>query len=250
MSHYGDLLINTGTTANIFWTTPQEVTNDLALVKVRIYRSLSENGIYNQIDEINATMTSYTDPAGTRNNFYLVAWTQDPSISVTPYNLTWQNPTPREMRMIDYVRRSMPPIVAQNLRDEDYIAGLNFALQIFNSHPPQTEFTLTTLPVTHEYFIMALAQLTALASRYLLISIKDFNYSDQGFSLDLNRGEKVINAIEQLQKVFSQYLPLVKLDFGDEGVTGIGTVQLPLSMGGSVTRGLLNTLDIFTAIGR
>jgi hypothetical protein len=68
--------------------------------------------------------------------------------------------------------------------------------------------------------------------------------------MDIDRGAKMKDAMAEISKVYTQYLPLVKLDFAWDSPMGIGTVSLPISMGGNVSKGLLNVLDIFTATGR
>ena len=68
--------------------------------------------------------------------------------------------------------------------------------------------------------------------------------------MQVDRGAKINQALQIIGNIYTQYLPLVKLDFSDQFPTGVGTIQLPLSMGGVVSRGLLNVLDIFTATGR
>jgi hypothetical protein len=68
--------------------------------------------------------------------------------------------------------------------------------------------------------------------------------------MDIDRGAKMQAAMEVIGKVYTQYLPLIKLDFAWDSPMGVGTVSLPISMGGNVSRGLLNVLDIFTATGR
>jgi hypothetical protein len=148
----------------------------------------------------------------------------------------------------------MPEVIARcgvGLNDSDYMVGLKLAVQIFNTYPPETYFGLETFPRSHEYFLIGLAQMTTLASRYLPISIRDWSYSEPGgVVMAVDRGAKINQALQIIGQVYSQYLPMVKLDFASDFPTGVGTIQLPLSMGGVVSRGLLNVLDIFTASGR
>ena len=68
--------------------------------------------------------------------------------------------------------------------------------------------------------------------------------------MDIDRGAKINQAMEIIANTYTQYLPLVKLDFAAESPMGLGTIQLPLSMGGQISRGILSILDIFTATGR
>jgi hypothetical protein len=260
-------LIGVGST--ILWNIPAEISSRSDITHIKVWRSPeSECGGYVWHDTIGATgasgyITSYTD-TDTVGGYWLVTFTAgDPGApSPTPapvtfesnYNTTYRYPSPRELRIIEAVRRSMPDVITKSgvgLNDSDYMVGLNLAIGIFNSYPPQTYFNICNFPASHEYFLVGIASLTTLASRFLTISIRDWSYSEPGgVVMNVDRGAKINQALQIIGNVYSQYLPLVKLDFASDFPTGVGTVQLPLSMGGVVSRGLLNILDIYTATGR
>lgn len=262
--------LNNSTT--FLWNVPQEVADRTDVNEVRIWRSTtSENSNYSLIDTIETPsgsniVTSYTDTTpglAVRRGFYLVTFAAGeigPSGPTGPityesnYNTTYYYPLPRELRLIESIRRSMPAVVANcgvGLNNSDYMVGLRLALGIFNAYPPQTYFSFSNFPASHEYFIIGLAQLTTLASRFLPISIRDWAYSEPGgVVMTIDRGAKINQALTIIGNIYTQYLPLVKLDFSSDFPTGVGTIQLPLGMGGVVSRGLLNVLDIFTATGR
>jgi hypothetical protein len=252
--------LDTGT--RIFWTIPKEIAERTDINRVRIHRSSSENGSYTQIDEVAAgaapnIVTTYFDASsvavagGGRGFFYLVTFVSTTTPFESCFHTTFFEPNPKERRLIEQVKRTIPAVMQDSLTDEDYLNGLNIAVQIFNSYPPATSFTLANFPSSHEFFLTALAQLTALSSRYLTISIRDFRYSEPGgVVMDIDRGAKINEAMNIVTRVFTQLLPLLKLDFSEGSPEGLGTIQLPLSMGGVVSRGLLNVLDIFTAVGR
>lgn len=256
-----------GNATDILWNVPKEVSDRTDIDHVKIWRSqTSENQGYTLLDTIDTgsgtgIVTSYVDNTlPTRTAYYLVTFTAGPTGGTGPadyesnYNTTYFYPLPRELRLIESIKRSMPEVISRcgvGLNDSDYMVGLQLALQIFNSYPPETYFRLDNFPKTHEYFLIGLASLTTLASRFLPISIRDWAYSEPGgVVMTVDRGAKINQALQVIGQVYTQYLPLVKLDFSSEFPTGLGTIQLPLSMGGVVSRGLLNVLDIFTATGR
>jgi hypothetical protein len=240
------------------WTIPKEISSRTDIDKIRVYRSDMADENYVLIDTIpsglpSAYVTSYTDTSvgNERTKYYLVTFVATATAFESCYHITFFKPLPSEAVLIEQVRRSIPSVIQVHLTDEDYLNGLNLAVQIFNSYPPQTYFLLSNFPKSHMYFLIALAQMTALASRYLVLSIRDFRYSEPGgVVMDINRGDKINDAIGIITKVYTQYLPLVKLDFGADHVLGLGTVSLPLSMGGTMSRGTLSILDIFTAVGK
>lgn len=247
-----------GTGTAVSWTIPKEIAARTDIDVIKVFRSDNANQDYVLIASIPAgtagsLQTSYMDSSlgNDRSRYYLVSFVSSSAPFESAFHITFFPPNPMEARLIELVRRSMPPILQGTLTDEDYLNGLNMAIQIFNTYPPETYFTLSTFPKTHYFFIVGLAQMLALASRYLTLSIRDFRYSEPGgVVMDIDRGSKINDAINIITKVYTQYLPLVKLDFAADSITGLGTIQLPLSMGGMVSRGLLNILDIFTAVGR
>lgn len=247
-----------GTGTAISWTIPKEIAARTDLDVIKIFRSNHQNDNYVLVSSIpsgaaGSLTTSYVDSSDDngRTKYYLVSFVSSSSSFESTFHITFFPPNPSEARLIELVKRSMPPVLQGTLTDEDYLNGLNMAIQIFNVYPPETYFTLDNFPKTHYFFIIGLAQMLSLASRYLVLSIRDFRYSEPGgVVMDIDRGSKINDAIGIITKVYTQYLPLVKLDFAADSPTALGTVSLPLSMGGMVSRGLLNILDIFTAVGR
>jgi hypothetical protein len=89
------------------------------------------------------------------------------------------------------------------------------------------------------------AQITTLISRFLAVSIRDFSYSvPGGVTLAIDRGEKINNAIDKILTIYNDVLKPTKFDFVS-GEDGLGTFQLPLSLGGMISRGVLNLLNVF-----
>ena len=260
-----------GLTSGVMWNVPQEIATRTDINHIKIWKSTtSECAGYILLTTIDTgaggnIVTSYVDATQAPNTAsYLITFVAstpavapatEPTVTYeSNYATTYPYPTPRELRLIEAVKRAMPDVLTKcgvGLSDSDYMVGLNLALGIFNTYPPETYFRLCDLPRSHEYFIVGLAQLTTLASRFLTISIRDWNYSEPGgVVMAVDRGAKINQALQIIGQVYTQYLPLVKLDFSSDLPTGVGTIQLPLSMGGVVSRGLLGVLDIFTATGR
>lgn len=231
------------------WTIPLEISSRTDIDRIRIYKSGNEDSGYLLLDDIPAgtpLLTRYFDTAGNRDHYYLVTFVASMSNYESHFHTTFFMPTPREARLIEQIKRSMPAIIQPTLITDDYLSGLAVAVQMFNVYPPQTYFTLDTFPASHEFFIVALAQMTSLANRYLVISIRDFRYSEPGgVVMDQDRGSRINEALAIISRSFTQILPLVKLDFSDDLPMGLGTVPLPLSMGGQMSSSMLNLLDIF-----
>lgn len=242
-----------GIGADVKWTIPAEIASRSDIDFVKVWRSSSENSAYTELAQVpySAASPGYYDATGARGYFYLVTFRSNSSNYDSPWHITFFTPLPYEAKLIQQIRRATPDVIAKTMTDEDFLVGLNLAVQIFNTYPPETYFTLADFPRSHVGYIVGLGQLTALTSRFLPISIRDWRYSEPGgVAMDIDRGGKMKDAIEVISKVYTQYLPIIKLDFSWDSPMGVGTVQLPVSMGGVVSRGLLNVLDIFTATGR
>lgn len=252
----GGLPSDIGVGSTIRWSIPQEILKRTDIDTVNIWRSPNENKGYVMIDSVpygtTCAHTTYNDPDGSGHRyFYLVTFRSTASNWESVWHLTYFPPSPHEAYLVGMIKRATPQVMQNMMTDEDYINGLVMAVQIFNAYPPETTFRLCDFPRSHEAFLFGLGQLTALSSRFLPLSIRDWRYSEPGgIVMDINRGEKINQAMEIIGKVYTQYLPLVKMDFSWDSPMAMGTIQLPMSMGGIVSRGLLNILDIFTATGR
>ena len=181
--------------------------------------------------------------------YYLVRYYDTTNSLESKYYLTWKSPTPKETRLIQFVRGFVTPWVSQFLTDDDIRGGIILAMNYINLQPPQTSFTLDSFPTLYEPLLYMGAGIFTLLFKYLNIAITDFNYSDNGLSLNVDRGAKVKQAIDQLLAMYNQMLSLSKLEFSWGG-SSVGTVQLPIGLGGNIQRGIMNVLDIFTSVGR
>lgn len=245
----------------IGWSIPEEISKNPSINRIKVYRSAGENYGYellpNMIDFPAGSQipNTYKDDNGSRSYYYLVTFCDTVSGYESSYHVTFYSPLPRELRLINLLKKSFPDILNKSpifnqLTDEDYLSGLNLAVQMFNVHPPATNFNLLNFPKSHEFFLIGFAQLLTLTSRYLPISIKDWSYSEPGgVTMSITRGDKVNQAIAIITQTYSQYLPLVKLDFAGDYPVGFGTIPLPLSMGGAISRGALNILNLFNMGG-
>lgn len=253
-----------GSTSNIEinWVVPQDIlaATPAFYDKIIVLKSASENTGYNSITSIPSAdsfgnfITSYVDITESNlakdSRYYLVQFekTSTPP-SLSKFFPTFFGLTPRELRLTAALRTYLSPYIANRLTDDDLRQGYQLALQAFNITPPLTAFTIDTFPKEYEPLLQAGAQIYSLLFRYLGVAITDFGYGDQGLSLTIDRGAKVKQATDQLLAVYNGLVTTAKLEFSYEGA-GMGTLQLPISLGGNLNRGILNVLDVFTSLGR
>jgi len=225
-------------------------------VKTRIERSSSEQTGYQEVASIDTfnpdgtVVTKYTDMSGMVGYFYVVRFfTQDFKDEYQDFSLGIFPFSPRERRLLSQVVGWIPDSFKPDLDDAQVGTAFRFALNQFNIHPPETAFTINTFPYNYEQFLVMGTQINLALLKFLKIGIRDYSYADMGFSLTLDRGAKINQAIQELNNVWIATISQAKWNFISSGV-GIGTVPLPIGVGGQLSKGLLNVLDIFNMMGR
>jgi hypothetical protein len=235
------------------WILPQGLTANYS--KLIVSRSNSENGPYvaaHQMDTVQngIAITSWFDPAGQRNLFYIIDFL-DPVTTqkFSDYALGFFPLTPKEKRLVQYITGWIPDIFKKDITEFDISLALKLALNHFNIYPPETNFNLASFPRSYEQYLIMGAQINLALLKYLKVSIRDFSYSDMGFSINIDRGTKIGKAAEDLNNIYNGTIERAKWNFIHQGL-GMGSIPLNISIGGSLNRGLLNVLDIMNMQGR
>lgn len=143
----------------------------------------------------------------------------------------------------------VPDVFKPDLTDGEIFSCLQLALGAFNVFPPEVHFTFDTFPRSYEIWLINGTRINIMMLKLPKLGIQDFTYSDMGLNVGIDRQTKGQMSLEMLDKQYKDHLQMVKWNFTDQGV-GLGTIMLPISFGGQMSRGLLNVLDIFTAMGR
>lgn len=239
---------------DVKWVPP--MTLPPAFTKSRIFRSTQENGQYQVIAEIDTIVngvpvTKFSDVNGSRdNNFYLVRFF-DPTgnVEFEDFVLGFFFPTPREKRLRNWIVDFLPSVIKDEVSDENIGQALRYSVNTYNLIPAFTNFTIETLPELDEPFVTLGAQVWLIYLKYLRLGIRDFAYSDMGLSLTIDRGPKMKAAIDDLNKMYFEIVRPAKWRYTPQGL-GLGTVPIPVSLGGNLNRGLLNILDVVSVFGR
>lgn len=250
----------------INWTIPVSIQGSVNYDQIQIYRSDSESNPYSVIDTIPsgvancppAFVTSYVDAtAGNgRDRFYGIRFYDSVNVQQSNYVPAFLELTPKESRLVYTLRQMLgsvmtsDPLTGQQLTDQQLLINIQLALNAFNIYPPVTCFTIENFPCCgYEAMLLYLAQLFSLMNGYLGLSINDYNYNDNGIALNIDRGAKINTAIANVQKVVNDLLAIIKLEFAFQGES-VGTLQLPVGIGGAISRGVSNILDVFNSMGR
>jgi len=238
----------------IFWTVPANLSPQFD--SINIYRSTTEN--YSLINTIplrdpvtNEFNTSYVDNTlklvDKDYYYYLIkfasATTEDAKFYLTTYLLT-----PKEQRLVANIRSFLGTYISKNLTDVDIAIGIKYAIQLFNQITPVTSFDLKTFPPALESLIVLGGSIQTALAKYLGVALTDFNYSDQGLSLTIDRGTKVTAFIDKANSFYSEVVYWAKKEFMFSGL-GVGTQPLPISVGGRFGN-FTAIFDLFNAVGR
>lgn len=244
-------------TVVIYWVVPVNLPGNYD--KIRIYRSQQENVNYQLIDTIDLRdndgnfVTQYNDQSVLLINkdyyYYLIKFYDSVNDKEYPsYYLTTYAVTPREQRLINSIRNFLGPYISENLTDNELAIGIKYAIQLFNQITPITNFDLNTFPQYLEGVLLIGASVFTALSKYLGVALTDFNYSDSGLSLTIDRGTKITTFVDKSLALYNDLALYAKRDFIYEG-TAVGTMPLPISVGGRIGN-ITAIFDLFNAVGR
>lgn len=253
---------------NIAWSLPKVIKDDSDYTRTKIYKGNDENNIdsFVEITEIdrqdsfgNEILTFVdTNPASSRSNFYFVRYYNVVNVKLSRINNCIFELSPKEQRLVDSLKQMLDPIITSKfnedgsfevLTDTDLMLGINLAMSWFNSYSPVTNFTLSYFPANNEAILLYLAQVSTLLNKYVGLSLRDFSYGDNGITLNQNFSPAIQQAISQTMVLVNSLLALVKMEYVSDGV-GLGTLQLPIGMGGQISKGISNILNVFNMSGR
>ena len=239
------------------WVIPREIQSGLVganpWTTTRVYRSDSENGTYALIATVAIATLLYEDTAHTFDErgtlYYLVKFVRADGTTQSRYYMAYVSLTPKEQRMVDYLKSALSPFLISGISDEQLAIGLQMGMNSMNIFPPRTSWTIVSFPASMEPLLHMSTLIFALFQRYLPIALTDVGYNDMGLTVTVDRGSKIQLQIDKIMKFYNELLSVAKLDYAHTG-SGLGTLQMPISVGGNLNKGLLNVLDIFTSMGR
>ena len=90
--------------------------------------------------------------------------------------------------------------------DEEMAEAIERGLDMMNLYPPQTGFTLGTLPNNWRTLMLTGAAIHALTAIQLNWIVEEFGYSIGGVSLDIDKSQKYQSAASDLQSRFDKQL--------------------------------------------
>lgn len=221
--------------------------SDNPFVKHQIISEISSqyNGIW---------VSNWTDPTidirQKDNYYYIVKYVTADRDYESKFYLTRKSLSPKEQRLVNYLKNWLSPWLTNCLTDDEIRAGIIFALQNLNIKSPVTYFSIETLPFILESTLMMGAAIYSMMYKYLGIAFTDVSYSDNGVSVTIDRGGKIQNAIDKATAYYDKIIDVAKLHYIQPGCS-VGSIPLSLSLGGRLPGNIMGALsNLFNAIGR
>lgn len=239
------------------WAIPSGITSEL-YDTTNIYRSGTEAQNYTFLSSIpfvvaGVPQTQYVDITAALalkdSYFYNVLFSHSMTGLLSTSYLAYKALTPREQRILLQLRDALSRFITNRLADEEIRQYMQEALQALNIYSPTTTFNFFSLPEGLEPLVILGALIFGIIKNMLGIGFTDISYSDQGFSLAASRMDKMTTALDKIVAQYNGLLAIAKLEYA-EGGEGVGTIALPIGMGGNLNRGIMNVFDLLSAVGR
>ncbi len=239
------------------WVIPSGVTSAL-YDTVNVYSSSDETQGYvllvslSFLDGSNPR-TSYVDLTkhiSTKNtSHYTIIFSHSVSGILSDSYLAYKALTPREQRIVFQLRDGLSRFITNRLADEEVRQYIDLGINGFNIYPPVTQFTIFSLPISMEPLVITGSLIMGVGFNLLGIGFTDITYNDNGFALTSSRADKMAVTFDKVLGMYNGLLGIAKMDFAP-GPIGLGTVALPVSIGGNLNRGMLNVMDLLNSMGR
>lgn len=104
--------------------------------------------------------------------------------------------------LIERARTVMSPYFLKDIDDDTLVALMEIVLSEINNITPMTYYSLCDAPKHWEPTIILGLQVFVMLSLQATLSLKDFNYNDNGLSLSLNRVQNLNIPINTLRPIF------------------------------------------------
>lgn len=207
--------------------------------KIKVYAtggSEDDESGYTNVDDIESKLngtfiSTYTYSGGDLSYYFFLRYYEYPNGNLLNRVLCTVENSIREQRLVRDLTEILPKIIKNQMTNVDRISkdALVQAINSINAYQPETSYSLRNMPRTWEPVIKYGSLIFLLLMLYVGISFKDFSYSDNGLSLNIDRGSKINNAIAQVTKDYDKLVKSIKLNEIDMPI-GSGSYALAVPM--------------------
>ena len=253
--------------AQISWSIPYNILQDPKYTLINIYRGTDEsnNNSYSIINTIDRwidgnklkEVDTFTDAEGNETSYYYYVKYTNENGDLSKTLLTTFELNPRQLRWVNQLRKMLDPIISSDIladgtmrpmEDVDLMMGINMALGFWNTFPPTTNFNTDTFPKEYEYMLLMFAQYFTILTKMLGLELRDFNYSDNGLSLNQQFTPAIQNALAQILGFLNPLLQKTKMEFSLGSAGYLGSAQFAVGLNGRLGTYNINMFEMFRSL--
>lgn len=141
--------------------------------------------------------------------------------------------TTNQLTLVTEARILMPEQFSLTVTDEKVLAYLNLVIADYNTWPPlsgQTVDTVVADPTTKQIILFG-ANVFALMFQQMRATLEDFNFSDQGFTVQVDQVGKIQASLTNMLLVYKNMIIQHKRKLILDSALGLGTPRFQSQIG-------------------
>lgn len=126
----------------------------------------------------------------------------------------------------------MSDVFVANAKDVQILSFIDLVIADWNTFPPQTGYTVENIPAIWEPLVAFGVQLFAVLFEQQRWTLMDFDYSDSGLSIRLDRVSKLDMAYKNLLDIYKGMILNAKMNvLAHTAAVGVGTPRYQSAIG-------------------
>lgn len=141
--------------------------------------------------------------------------------------------TTNQLTLVTEARILMPEQFSLTVTDEKVLAYLNLVIADYNTWPPLSGQTIDTVaadPTTKQIILFG-ANVFALMFQQMRATLEDFNFSDQGFTVQIDQVGKIQASLTNMLQVYKNMIIQHKRKLILDSALGLGTPRFQSQIG-------------------
>jgi hypothetical protein len=139
--------------------------------------------------------------------------------------------TERETLILEKVKLMMPSDFIASASDEKILGFVDMVVNDANWFPPLTNYTRETFPDSWLMTIVLGCAYFAQLFKQMEATLQDFNYNDNGLSVQVDQVGKLNTALERILKAYGQQVEFMKKSMIAQMGAGLGTPRFQSQIG-------------------
>lgn len=142
--------------------------------------------------------------------------------------------TTNEQLLVNQARNLMPENFSLSVNDAKLLAYINLVIQDWNVWPPLGDDTVDTVVVSPQKTQIVLFGCCVFAALFqqMRASLEDFNFSDQGFTVQVDQTTKIQQSLTNLMETYKKMIKSYKQWYIiEQGPLGLSTPRYQSQIG-------------------